>query len=210
MSSNIPRGALVSEKRRSGAERREDIVKATAALMRERGLAAVTTRDVTGRLGVGAGLLNHYFTWSELRALAFERVIRADLDAPAPAGETPAAALASLLDGAFLPDTDPGWRVWMEAMEAARTDPALDAAVARCEAMLLDRIALILEVGHASGAWHCADPRAAAWRVLALHDGLVGFLLATPPRMTRAEAARHLRHLVKLECQGWAPLDGGA
>lgn len=177
-------------------------------LMREQGLAALTTRDVTGRLGVGAGLLNHYFTWSELRALAFERVIRADLDAPA--GETPAAALAALLDDAFQPDADPDWRVWMEAMEAARGDPALDAAVARCEVMLLDRIAQILDAGHAAGAWRCADPRAAAWRILALHDGLVGFLLATPPRMTRAEAAGHLRHLVALECPGWAPLDGGA
>lgn len=183
---------------------------ATVALMRERGLAALTTRDVTGRLGVGAGLLNHYFGWSELRALAFERLIRADLDAPAPPGETPAAALASLLDGAFLPDADPGWRVWMEAMEAARTDPALNAAVTRCEALLLDRIALILEAGHAAGAWRCADPRATAWRVLALHDGLVGFLLAHPPRITRAEAGRHLRHLVALECAGWVPLDGGA
>jgi AcrR family transcriptional regulator len=210
MSSFASREGPLSEKRRSGAERREEIVNATATLMREQGLAALTTRDVTGRLGVGAGLLNHYFTWSELRALAFERVIRADLDAPAPAGETPAAALASLLDGAFLPDADPGWRVWMEAIEAARGDPALDAAVARCEAMLLDRIARILEAGHASGAWRCADPRAAAWRILALHDGLVGFLLATPPRMTRAEAARHLCHLVALECPGWAPLDGAA
>jgi AcrR family transcriptional regulator len=206
----MSRESPLSEKRRSGAERREEIVTATVALMREQGLAALTTRDVTGRLGVGAGLLNHYFTWSELRALAFERLIRADLDAPLPAGDSPTAELAALLDGAFLPDADPGWRVWMEAIEAARNDPALDAAVARCEAMLLDRIAMILAAGHASGAWRCADPRATAWRVLALHDGLVGFLLATPPRVTRAEAGRHLRHLVALECAGWVPLDGAA
>lgn len=202
--------AALTEKRRSGAERREEILAAAASLMRERGLAGLTTRDVTGRLGVGAGLLNHYFTWSELRALAFERVLSTDLDALARPEATPPTAMAELLEGAFLPDADPAWRVWMEAIDAARTDAALDAALARCEAMLLGRIEAILRAGHACGAWRCADPLAAAWRILALHDGLVGFLLAVPPRMTRSEAARHLRHMVALECEGWAPLDGGA
>eukprot|EP01031_Cornospumella_fuschlensis_P050967 gene50968-62330_t len=82
--------------------------------------------DAVGEVGTDGALLGllriggtHQLAVLGDRALAFERLIRADLDAPAPAGDSPAAELAGLLDGAFLPDADPGWRVWMEAIEAA-------------------------------------------------------------------------------------------
>ena len=55
--------------RLSGQERRSQIVEGAYAVILEKGLAGTATRDVTRHLGVGSGLLHHYFTtWAELRA----------------------------------------------------------------------------------------------------------------------------------------------
>lgn len=56
-----------------------------------------------------------------------------------------------------------------------------------------------MEQGAAKRRWHCLAPRAAALRILAFHDGLVGFVLTGLPKLERAEAAEHLNHFVALE-----------
>ena len=61
--------------------RRKQLVEATIALVLEAGLRATKTRDVTERAGVGTGLLNHYFRWPELRALAWRKLFEAVISA---------------------------------------------------------------------------------------------------------------------------------
>ena len=58
-------------------DRQSRLVEATIELLLEGGLRAVTTRAVTQRAGVGTGLLNHYFRWPELRALAWAQIFEA-------------------------------------------------------------------------------------------------------------------------------------
>ena len=65
-------------------DRRTAILSAAADLIRENGVAAVRTRDVTTRAGVGIGLLNHYFKWGELRALAAAQALWAEIDRVVP------------------------------------------------------------------------------------------------------------------------------
>lgn len=192
--------------RKPAADRRQDIMAATCALVCVKGLAATTTRDVTEKLGVGAGLLNHYFTWTELRAAALERVISADIEAALPDATTsdPRATIERFVAQAFQPSSDPIWRLWIEATDLATSDPSIEAAIRRCGARLRDGIARVLSNGDERAQWRCADPKGAATRIMAVHDGLVGFVLTGQVAVTRSEAGQHLRHAIEAECRGFA------
>ena len=49
------------------------------------------------------------------------------------------------------------------------------------------------------GDWSCADPAGAAWRLLAMHDGLVGFVPVGAPALSRRAARVHLRTAISHE-----------
>ena len=180
-------------------DRRAAILSAAADLIRENGVAAVRTRDVTARAGVGIGLLNHYFKWGELRALAAAQALWTEIDRIVPDAPTPDRQLDAFLTRAFGADADPLWRLWIEVTDLAMSDPDMARAAEGCVEGILDELAAILEQGAAKGHWHCPAPRAAALRILAFHDGLVGFGLTGLPKLERAEAAEHLKRFVALE-----------
>ncbi|MFN4101546.1 MAG: TetR/AcrR family transcriptional regulator [Pararhodobacter sp.] len=187
-----------------GSAARRAILEATAALLAEQGLSATRTRDVTARAGVSTGLLNHYFTWGALRAEALGLALRAGLDAVLPtAGGTspdPRGELERLAQSAFDEGSDPLWRLWVEATEAAPTDPAVAQVLAQATGDLVARIADRLDHGAQLGLWRCADPQGAAFRLMALHDGLAGLILSGLPGLTRADATAHLATALALEC----------
>ncbi|MFN6979466.1 MAG: TetR family transcriptional regulator C-terminal domain-containing protein [Gemmobacter sp.] len=188
---------------------RDAILSATAVLLTEQGLGATRTRDVTARAGVSTGLLNHYFTWRALRAEALGLALRAGLDAVLPeASGTPAdprGDLERLARGAFDEGADPLWRLWVEATEAAPGDPAVARVLAQATGELVARIADRLAQGARLGLWRCSDPQGAAFRLMALHDGLAGLILSGLPGLTRADATAHLATALSLECP---PLEG--
>jgi AcrR family transcriptional regulator len=185
---------------------RAAILQAAAHLLRERGLTATRPRDVTALAGVSTGLLNHYFTWNVLRATALAQVLTEGLEALLPAAAVldpdPRTILDTLVEAVFAEEADPLWRLWVEAVEAAPTDPAMADALSRASAAYVDRIAACLERGVKLQLWRCPDPAATAFRLSALHDGLVGMLLTGLPRLTRAGAITHMRTAFLLECPG--------
>lgn len=180
-------------------DRRAAILAAAAELIREKGVAAVRTRDVTARAGVGIGLLNHYFKWGELRALAAAEALWAEIDRVVPDAPASDQQLQIFLTRAFGSDADPLWRLWIEVTDLAMSDQDMARAAEACAEGILQELSAILEQGAAQGHWHCPMPRDAAVRILALHEGLVGFVLTGLPRVTRAEAAAHLKRFVALE-----------
>lgn len=184
------------------SDRREALIAAAAAAFLDQGLTATRTRDVTARAGVGVGLLNHYFSWSELRGQALSRLLQAQIDAAFPDGaaQDPARAVARFLDLAFAPETARHWRLWIEATEGALADPALAQALDRGNRDLMARLAACLRAGAAQGVFACPDPEGAALRLLAAYDGLVGFVLTGSPAIDAAQATRHLAHAFALEC----------
>ena len=187
-------------------DRREALIAATAALIAEHGPAAVRTRDVTARAGVGVGLLNHYFSWSELRAAGLERVLSDALAGVLGFSEgpddRPEEAIAAVLTHAFDPAHDPIWQVWIEAEDLARSDASLAAVLAEATGQAQAGLAERIAAGVALGLWSCPDPTATALRLLALHEGLLGFLMAGAPALDRAEATAHLAQAFALECPG--------
>jgi AcrR family transcriptional regulator len=192
-------------RRLSGPDRREALIEATADLIRAQGLATTTTRDVTARLGVGAGLLNHYFSWSDLRAAAFEHVVLDDLHRTllGRTGDPAKVVLSDLHRDAFSFGTDPVWRCWIEAADLAAADPALAAALARCTELWRKGVFDLLQRGAAEGRWRCDDPEGASWRLIALLDGLVGLTIGPQARLARDAAASYFLTAIGYECRGF-------
>jgi AcrR family transcriptional regulator len=198
--SQVGKGPIM---RKAGAERREDITGAAVAVLRDKGLAAATTRDVTRRLGVGVGLLSHYFSWGELRALAFERIVRADLQLSLNArkNEPGQRVVDDLVAGAFAEEADSIWRVWIEASDLASEDAHLAESVGRCTDLWRQGLVALLKRGNDQADWQCDDPEGAAWRLLALFDGLVGLVMAPRTKLERSDATKHLSVAIAHECR---------
>ena len=190
-----------------GADR---LLAAAVQVVRELGPARATTRAVTDAAGVGRGLLNHYFRWSALRAQAWSQLVGAASSAWLGGEGGPEPQLERFLAGAFAPEARPIWALWSEALDLARADPDMQAAVAEAQARHTRALTAVLADGAAAGAWTCPDPGASALRLLALHDGLILLILSGVTPLTAAEAEAHLRAAARLECPPAAPLDAGA
>lgn len=188
--------------RKSKQVRQEEMIRVTAELLLKQGFRATTTRHVTERLGVGTGLLNHYFTWTELRARAFESIATEDVTrtfANRP-GAPARRVLRRFAREAFSSSAPPYWRLWIEAMEESRNDEQLSEVLRRHATQYRDNLTAVLTQGDDAREWSCADPAGSAVRILAAHDGLLGFVLTGAPPVTRAEAARHFRAVIANEC----------
>jgi TetR/AcrR family transcriptional regulator, transcriptional repressor of bet genes len=189
--------------RMPASQRRETIIAAAQRVVLAKGLVAATTRAVTDELGVGVGLLSHYFSWNELRSLAFERIVRSDLkEAILKRSEEKASVvLRDFVASAFEPAADPLWRIWIEATELASSDSSLSAAIGLCTDLWWGGLTELIARGHAQGEWSCRDPESASWRLIALLQGLAGLVLAPGARLSRDEATLHLETAIGHECQ---------
>lgn len=188
--------------RLKGADRRTLILEAAQRTILRKGLAAATTRDVTSDLGVAAGLLAHYFSWSALRAAAFSRVMGEDLERSVMGrmGEAPETVLAELVDAAFSVEADALWRLWLEAAELGLSDPALADAASEGTDRWQAALSSLLARGRAAGAWACPSPDESSWRIIAILLGLAGLCLIPGSPLSRAAATHHLRIAVRQEC----------
>ena len=185
--------------RMAGADRRRQIIEAATEAVLQRGLALAATRDVTQALGVGSGLLHHYFpSWAELRAEAVRLAIRREIDeVKALVADMPAVDALDRVADWMVDDEDMRhWRLWLNAQDEARRDDLLAGVM---NAALLDwhRLiaGLLFKVGE-GGDPTVVDAEAAAWRVAALMDGLAGAMLVrgsvVTPEMARALIAAQL------------------
>lgn len=182
-------------RRLPGDLRRIELLDAAVAVLLDKGFARATTRDLAAALGIGRGLIHHYFaSWPELRRAAFERLAARELEAAdaALAGLPPARALARLL-GWLAPDPgDPHWRLWNEAWAEAQRDAAFASLYVELVGRWRRALAETIRAGVARGGFACADPEDAAWRILALADGLGGYLLLPRAPLERGAALAHL------------------
>ena len=180
--------------RMSGADRRRQIVEAATEAVLQRGLALAATRDVTQAIGVGSGLLHHYFpSWAELRAEAVRLAVRREIDElkVLVADRPPLEALACIADWMVEDEDMRHWRLWLNAQDEAHRDDLLagvmNAAMVDWHRLIAD---LLIKVGREGGA-KAVDVEAAAWRLTALMDGLAGAMLVRGSIVT-PEMARDL------------------
>lgn len=188
--------------RLKGADRRTLILEAAERVILHKGLAAATTRDVTSDLGVAAGLLAHYFSWSALRAAAFSRVVVADIDQSVTgrSRDAPDTVLSDLVDGAFSAEADALWRLWLEATEMGASDALLAEAASEATDRWHGALSDLLARGHSDGVWTCTTPHESSWRIIAILLGLAGLCLIPGSPLSRDAATHHLRIAVRHEC----------
>jgi AcrR family transcriptional regulator len=187
--------------------RREQIVAAAMQIIARDGLAAARTRAVTERCGVGVGLLNHYFRWTDLRAEAWSRMAGEGVDSLFDPSLPPSEAMERFFSSSFETAAIQYWRLWIEAFEIAAHDEKMAAVLDQVEQAMLTKLTDVLNRGLISGTWSLVDPGATALRLLALQDGLVLRLYSAPDLsgtshsngLTLQKAQNHLRAAFVLE-----------
>jgi AcrR family transcriptional regulator len=184
--------------RLSAPDRLTTLVEATAAIMVEKGFAGATTRDVAARLGIGRGLLHHYFeSWEALQRAAFLHVERA-AEAETLAIIEPLTGwdrLATLLDILVAEPGDAHWRLYADAWDEAQRDAELAAICTETTNWWRHQLRVALapllhsEISSENGAE----------RLLALADGLSAQVLMTNKLLPRTRAVALLQDAARME-----------
>lgn len=170
---------------------RQAILDATLASLAERGLGAVSVRDVAARAGVSPGLLRHHFgSFGALLNEAYRTAtgrVDAVLDAAdAAAGGDPAARLDAFIEASFSPEivNRELLSAWLGFWGLVRSDG--DAAAVHAETYAAYRARI---EGLLSGVG-VADVRSGALGLSAMLDGLWLELCLDPGTFTPEEAVR--------------------
>ncbi|MFE4949502.1 TetR/AcrR family transcriptional regulator [Leifsonia sp. NPDC056665] len=162
--------------RKPPAERRAELAASARGLALDEGLAAVTLRAVAARAGVTPALVAHYHeSMDGLVAETFTSIVGAEiaeLRSLLAAARSPAAGLATLLRTLLDGTRDDVTVVWVEAWALGRRNIVLGAAVRDQMDAWSDVIEGVIVDGVAAGSFRVEDPRAVAWQLLGMLDGL--------------------------------------
>jgi AcrR family transcriptional regulator len=169
--------------------RRSELVSAAIRVIHRRGLVETTTREVAAEAGVSPGLVHHYFrSQDDLVAQAFVQVAADDLNRVTEAVHASSGAVARLttLVEAFVPpDAGGPFLLWMDAWSAAAHHESIRVSARSINLRWFQLFEETFEDGVREGTFHCTEPRAAAWRMLALLDGLEIQMLARQADISR-------------------------
>lgn len=163
--------------RMSPEERREAIVAATLRVMRRQGIGGTTVRDVAAELGTSSGLIHHYFaSMDDLIAEAFARVAGHDLAATRESLSRARDAVERLrlfLDAYARTEENSVMQIWLDAWSEAARRPAIQRISRHLNEEWQAVLAATIREGVEQGTMTSAEPAVAAWRILALLDGLM-------------------------------------
>src|SRR3954452_11740078 len=172
-------------------QRRDAIIDATIRVAVSKGLASTTVRYVAAAMGTSSGLIHHYFaSMDDVLAAAFERVASQDLALSAAAMaacSSPTEALRVFFRTYTPVDKDWSFQLWLDAWAEAARRPAVRATSRRLNLEWQALLERTIGSGVADGSFRCADPAAAAWRILSLLDGLALQVVAHGTTVTRAD-----------------------
>lgn len=187
----------------SGEDRRKQIVETAIDVILQKGLAQAATRDVTRALGVGSGLLHHYFpSWADLRAEAVRLAATREIEEVKALVDSapPFEALERIADWVVDDEDMRHWRLWLNAQDEAHRDDFLASVM---NAAMLDWrqliASLLVKRAEETGA-PVSDADDAAWRLTALMDGLASAMLVKGSAMTAKAARMLLKQQLRLEC----------
>lgn len=187
------------------AVRRTEILEATCRVVVERGFGGTRIADVAEQLDVSTGLIHYHFdSKDQLLAEAFSYAAEEDL-ARLRADIGTAPTPIDKLDAAFAmfepEDGHPSWGLWIDAWGEAMRVKELAAISRSLDVEWKDALEQVIRDGVASGEFTCADPRAAAWRLAALMDGLAVQVTVHDGVLTRGELTDWVRAAAIAELQ---------
>ncbi|MEU5089408.1 TetR family transcriptional regulator C-terminal domain-containing protein [Streptomyces sp. NPDC021356] len=178
--------------RLSGAERREELLRAAIGQIEARGVSAVRIADVASVLGVSNALvLYHFSTKENLVAAAFAHAAEDDLARLRALLGRRTSALRRLRAALrwYAPTGNAkGWRLWVEGWAAALREPALRQVARDLDRQWKAALTGVVAEGVAAGEFRCPDPDGTALRLTALLDGLAVQLTCYGGTVSRARA----------------------
>jgi AcrR family transcriptional regulator len=182
--------------RRKVEVRREEILDAAAAEVTRRGFARTRVVDVADALGVSTALVFYHFgskekLFAEALAHAAARDLEA-LDATVARAKGPVDGVRRIL-ALYSPSGNAGgWTVWVDAWAESLHEPEMRAMSRALDIRWKDVLAGQIREGVEQGAFTCADPDVAAWRLSALLDGLAVQVMVHRT-LTKKQLARWVR-----------------
>ncbi len=142
----------------------------------ERGLANTRTADVAAAAGVSQALVFYHFDTKErLLAQAFSWAAEQDLNRlEAVIGSTaaPLDKLRKILRWYAPTGSSKSWSMWIDCWAESLRLPELEKVSRRLDLRWKDALTEVIEAGVKEGQFDCDDPAGAAWRIIALVDGL--------------------------------------
>lgn len=161
-------------KRKPPEVRRREIMDAVVAIGVERGLDAISVRDVAEHCGVAPGLIHHYFpSVDELLAESFGTWADSSLTVLRDLSREESPRMALALTVANL---SPDQRIWNDALSSASRHRQLrDRAKALSEDYLA-HVEGLIRAGIDREQFTCDDPTLSAWRIILLLDGMVAMM----------------------------------
>lgn len=156
--------------------RLDGLLRTACDVIVERGLANTRTADVAAAAGVSQALVFYHFETKErLLAQAFSWAAEQDLlrlDAMVESTATPLEKLRKILKWYAPTGSSKSWAMWIDCWAESLRVPELEKVSRRLDLRWKDALTEVIATGVKEGDFTCEDPAGAAWRIIALIDGL--------------------------------------
>ena len=167
---------LTAVTRRTGTVRLDVLLSTACDVIVERGLANTRAADVAAAAGVSQALVFYHFgTKERLLAQAFAYAAEQDLnrlDAVIKSTATPLDKVRKILRWYAPTGSAKSWSMWIDCWAESLRVPELEQVSRHLDLRWKDALTEVIEAGVDEGAFDCDDPVGAAWRTIALIDGL--------------------------------------
>lgn len=141
-----------------------------------RGLPNTRTSDVATAAGVSQALVFYHFdTKDRLLAQAFKYAAEQDLarlDEVLESGSGPLVKIRKILKLYAPTGSSKAWALWIDGWAESMRVPELEAVSRRLDLRWKEGLTDVITAGVKAGQFECDDPTGAAWRLIALIDGL--------------------------------------
>jgi AcrR family transcriptional regulator len=196
----VPQSATAGRATRRIAveQRRTEILEAARVVVLDRGLANTRVADVAEALGVSTGLIHYHFASKDdlltetLRHAADTDIRR--LEKSVAASADPVERVERVLRE-YLPSPrgDQTWVLWIDTWSAGLRNARLRAISEELDEAWVRVLEGVIVAGVDEGRFDCPDPRAAAWRLASLLDGLGLQVVLHRKTMSRSQMLEHAR-----------------
>jgi AcrR family transcriptional regulator len=196
--------------RRSAEIRLDGLLRTACDVIAERGLANTRTADIAKAAGVSQALVFYHFSTKErLLAQTFEWAAERDLDrldTLMTSHASPTDKLRRILRWYSATGSSKSWAMWIECRAESLRVPDLRRVSRRLDLRWRDALADVITAGVKDADFACDDPTGAAWRIIALIDGLS----VTATVHERIISRRQLSQWVRLSAARELGLESGA
>ncbi|NUS00804.1 MAG: TetR family transcriptional regulator [Kribbellaceae bacterium] len=189
--------------RRPADVRLDELLRTAVDVIVERGLANTRTGDVARAAGVSQALVFYHFANKDaLLAQAFAYAASRDLEGldQVASSDLPAPEKVRQIIDLYAPaGRSKAWALWIDGWSEALRNPTLEAVSRRLDLRWKEALAEAISAGVANGAFTCADPVKAAWRITSLIDGLAVQLTVHPDVLDRSTVLNWIAEAVATE-----------